>query len=52
VAVEVAETRLALELASLVAPQFVDGVTLVELAAITDRALIPLTITSALGIRE
>ena len=46
------KTRLALELASLVYPQFANGVALVELAAIADRALVPLTIASALGIRE
>ena len=41
-----------MELASLVYPQFANGVALVELAAIADRALVPLTIASALGIRE
>ena len=46
------KTRLALELASLVYPQFANGVALVELAAITDPALVPLAIASALGIRQ
>jgi predicted ATPase/DNA-binding XRE family transcriptional regulator len=46
------KTRLALEVARRSAEQFNDGVALVELASLTDGALVPLAVGSALGIRE
>jgi predicted ATPase len=46
------KTRLALEVASKVAGEFVNGVVLVELAAIADEALVPQAIASSVGARE
>jgi predicted ATPase/DNA-binding CsgD family transcriptional regulator len=46
------KTRLALELASEVLPRFPDGAWLVEFAALSDPALVPQAIVSALGVRE
>src|SRR5204862_4100040 len=46
------KTRLALQVAAEVAEQFADGVWLVELAALTDAALVPQSVATALGVRE
>ncbi len=46
------KTRLALEAARQRAGQFADAVALVELASLTDGALVPQAIASTLGIRE
>ena len=46
------KTRLALEVASRLLPSFEDGVWLVELAALSDPALVPQTLASTLGVRE
>lgn len=46
------KTRLAIEVASRVADRFRDGATFVELAAISDPALVPLTIARSLAIKE
>ncbi len=46
------KTRLAIQVASAVASGYGDGVTLVELAGLTDPALVPQVVASALGIRE
>src|SRR5439155_4023024 len=46
------KTRLALQVAAEVAEQFAEGVWLVELAALTDSALVPQTVATALGVRE
>jgi predicted ATPase/two-component SAPR family response regulator len=46
------KTRLALKVASDLAERFEDGVWLVELASLSDPALVPQTVAFALGIRE
>jgi predicted ATPase/DNA-binding CsgD family transcriptional regulator len=46
------KTRLALELATLLRPEFTDGVAFVPLAAIRDAALVPATVAAALGVPE
>jgi non-specific serine/threonine protein kinase len=48
----VGKTRLALELATQVAPQFADGVWLIELAPLTDPALIVPTLAALFGLQE
>jgi predicted ATPase/DNA-binding CsgD family transcriptional regulator len=48
----VGKTRLALSVADMVAEDFPDGVTVVPLAPITDPALVPSAIVTALGVRE
>src|SRR5512136_49787 len=46
------KTRLSLQVAAEVIDDFAQGVWFVELAALTDAALIPQTVASALGLRE
>ena len=46
------KTRLAIELATQRAPVYPGGAWLVELAALTDPALVPQTVASVLGIKE
>ncbi len=46
------KTRLALQIAEELLPSFIDGVWLVELAPLTDPALIPQTIASVFELRE
>jgi non-specific serine/threonine protein kinase len=46
------KTRLALQVAADLLDRFVDGVWLVELASLSDPALLPQTVASALGVRE
>jgi len=46
------KTRLALQVAAEVLPQFTDGAWLAELAPLTDPAPIPQTVASVLGVRE
>ncbi len=46
------KTRLALEVAADVAPQFADGAYFVGLSAISDPALVPFAIAQALGVKE
>src|SRR5512137_1312887 len=46
------KTRLSLQVAAEVIDEFTHGVWFVELAALTDPALIPQTVASALGLRE
>src|SRR4051794_40747079 len=48
----VGKTRLALAVAAIAADDFPDGVTFVPLAPITDPALVPSAIITALGVRE
>mgnify|MGYP001282619079 CR=1 FL=1 len=48
----VGKTRLAFQVANAVADRYVDGVWLVELAALTDPALVPGTVAAAFGVRE
>jgi non-specific serine/threonine protein kinase len=48
----VGKTRLALRLAHELLPRYPDGVWLVELASVTDAALVPQSIAEALGIAE
>lgn len=48
----VGKTRLSLELARSLIPQYADGVVFVELAAVTECRLVAATIASALGLRE
>src|SRR3954454_6154136 len=48
----VGKTRLALAAAAVAAEDFPDGVTFVPLAPITDPALVPSAIITALGVRE
>src|SRR5262249_43044440 len=48
----VGKTRLALQLAADVLEQYPDGVWLVELAPLSDPALLPQAVASALGVRE
>ena len=48
----VGKTRLALAVAAVAADDFPDGVTFVPLAPITDPALVPSAIITALGVRE
>ncbi len=47
----VGKTRLALAVAAEVAPSYIDGVHLVELAPVQDAGLVPSTIAQALGVR-
>jgi predicted ATPase/class 3 adenylate cyclase len=46
------KTRLALQVAADLVEKFADGVWLVELAALSDPALVPQTVATALGVRE
>lgn len=46
------KTRLALELARRVAPEFADGVTWVDLAPLEDPSVVPQQVATALGIRD
>jgi len=46
------KTRLALQVAADLVEEFANGVWLVELAALTDPALVPQAVASALGVRE
>src|SRR5207302_802139 len=46
------KTRLALQVAAELLDQCADGVWLVELAPLSDPALVPQTVASALGVRE
>src|SRR5262249_35611929 len=46
------KTRLALQLAAEAIEQFPDGVWLVELAALSDPALVPQTVADVLGVKE
>jgi predicted ATPase/DNA-binding SARP family transcriptional activator/class 3 adenylate cyclase len=46
------KTRLALQVAADLLEAYADGVWLVELAALSDPALVPQTVASALGVRE
>src|SRR5438046_3891517 len=46
------KTSLALEVARAVVGEYPDGVWLVELAALSDPALVPQAVASALGVRE
>ena len=48
----VGKTRLALEVATQIAPHFVDGVALVSLAPVRDPSLVVDTIADTLGVRE
>jgi predicted ATPase len=48
----VGKTRLAAEVAGRVAGQFADGVWLVELAGVSDPALVPATVATALGLHQ
>lgn len=48
----VGKTRLALQVAAEVLATFKDGVWLVELAPLSDEALVPITIANILGVRE
>jgi predicted ATPase len=48
----VGKSRLALEIAARLAPSFDDGVVLVELARVTDPALVPAALAGALGVRK
>ena len=48
----VGKTRLAIEAAGHLAPEFADGVTFVSLATIRDQALVPSAIMHALGLRQ
>jgi predicted ATPase/DNA-binding CsgD family transcriptional regulator len=48
----VGKTRLAIELARRLAPEFADGVCFVSLEDVADPALVPATIASSLGLRE
>ena len=46
------KTRLALRVAALAEPGFHDGARLVELAPLTDPALVPASVAQALGVSE
>ncbi len=48
----VGKTRLSLQVAHGVLPDFADGVWFIELAALTDAALVPQTIAAVLNVRE
>src|SRR5205823_740042 len=48
----VGKTRLALQIAEEMAPFYTDGVCFVELVELTDPALVPQAVASALGLRE
>jgi len=48
----IGKSRLSLELATQVMPQFADGVWLVELATLRDPRLVPQAVASALGVKE
>ncbi len=48
----IGKTRLALQVATELAEEFLDGVRFVELAALSDGALVPDTVAGALGIAE
>src|SRR5579885_2225446 len=47
----IGKTRLALRLAADLAPQFPDGVWLVDMAAVRDPALVPRTVAAVVGVR-
>ncbi len=46
------KTRLAVEVASAIAPEFADGVWLVDLAPVADHAVVPVTVARALGLPD
>ena len=46
------KTRLAVEIAARIAPEFRDGVWYVDLAPITDPAVVPVTVARALGLPD
>ena len=48
----VGKTRLAVQVAGVVASRFADGVQLVELASIQDQALVPVAVAAVLGIQQ
>jgi predicted ATPase/transcriptional regulator with XRE-family HTH domain/Tfp pilus assembly protein PilF len=48
----IGKTRLALQAAGAMLPEFADGVWFVGLAALTDPALVPQTVAAALGLKE
>ena len=48
----VGKTRLANEVAQLVAAEFADGAFLVELAGVTDPSLVALTVAAAVGVQQ
>jgi len=48
----IGKTRLALGVAEIVLPDYTDGVWLVELAPLSDPALVPATVAATLGVRE
>jgi len=48
----IGKSRLSLELAAQVMPQFADGVWLVELATLRDARLVPQAVASVLGVKE
>jgi predicted ATPase/class 3 adenylate cyclase/DNA-binding CsgD family transcriptional regulator len=48
----IGKTRLALAVAEIVLPDYADGVWLVELASLSDPALVPATVAATLGVRE
>src|SRR4051812_1407265 len=48
----IGKSRLSLELAAQVMPEFVDGVWLVELATLADARLVPQAVASVLGVKE
>jgi len=48
----IGKSRLSLELATRVMPQFADGVWFVELATLRDARLVPQAVASALGVKE
>jgi non-specific serine/threonine protein kinase len=48
----IGKSRLSLELAAQVMPEFADGVWLVELATLADKRLVPQAVASVLGVKE
>src|SRR5262245_57160614 len=48
----VGKTRLALEVAAQVAPEYPDGAWLVELASLSEPSLVPQAVATTLGVRE
>ncbi len=46
------KTRLALQVAHAIQPQYADGVWLIELVAMTEPAIVPQTVASTLNVRE
>ena len=46
------KTRLAVEIATRIAPEYADGVWYVDLAPITDPVVVPVTVTRALGLPD